>query len=446
MINNWIKERRLYLLVCAAQNKISIESQFSSFCGQVLGRKGIQWFDLTAFFHVQINRDVLFFFCLGCLFRTQHRYKEEWSYDREESPNFRNLGSSINWILLFVFVRIRQGDCKLHLNFVFNKEFLVSFLFFASKLLPVGCFNVCMCVYMWYVCLCLCLVCVVCFLVWCVYVCMVFVCVHLYVFAFVWFLRVCLHVCISMCLYACVIVYAFVWYVCIFLYLYVYCVSMCVYFLCICIFPCVCVYLCFWCVCIFMCVYLCMCTCRVYLCVWCVCVCVCCVSVFICLFFPTQLMHGLLSFSVVEQDGFLSKNQWNCFPRWDVILYCLLFALVPNFIPKLNFHRAGGSAGLSGHVVGTNLKAESPVPKPTLWTVCPPSPRLCDKDQGRLYPLTLPDPLLSSIPQCSVLSLQITLACYSQASNAQKNQSDFVSKQWPLSLSGLQSCLPTKNK
>lgn len=164
-----------------------------------------------------------FFFCLGCLFRTQHRYKEEWSYGREESPNFRNLGSSINWILLFVFVRIRQGDCKLHLNFVFNKEFLVSFLFFASKLLPVGCFNVCMCVYMWYVCLCLCLVCVVCFLVWCVYVCMVFVCVHLYVFAFVWFLRVCLHVCISMCLYACVIVYAFVWYVCIFL-----CVFVCV--------------------------------------------------------------------------------------------------------------------------------------------------------------------------------------------------------------------------
>lgn len=164
-----------------------------------------------------------------------------------------------------------------------------------------------------------------------------------------------MHLC-GMCVYFCV-------------YLYVYCVSMCVYFLCICIFPCVCVYLCFWCVCIFMCVYLCMCTCRVYLCVWCVCVCVCCVSVFICLFFPTQLMHGLLSFSVVEQDGFLSKNQWNCFPRWDVILYCLLFALVPNFIPKLNFHRAGGSAGLSGHVVGTNLKAESPVPKPTLWTV-----------------------------------------------------------------------------
>lgn len=187
--------------MCAAQNKISIESQFSSFCGQVLGRKGIQWFDLTAFFHVQINRDVLFFFfCLGCLFRTQHHYKEEWSYDREESPSFRNLGSSINWTLLFVFVRIRQGDCKLHLNFVFNKEFLASFLFFASKLLPVGYFNVCMCVYMWYVCLCLCLVCLlcvslcgVCMFVWCLCVC-ICMCLHLCGF---W-------ECVCMCVLVCV--------------------------------------------------------------------------------------------------------------------------------------------------------------------------------------------------------------------------------------------------
>lgn len=193
-----------------------------------------------------------------------------------------------------------------------------------------------------------------------------------------------------------------------------------------------------------MCVYLCMCACRVYLCVRCVCVCVCCVSVFVCLFSPTQLMHGILSFSVVEQDGFLSENQWNCFLRWDVILYCLLFALVSNCIPKLNFHRAGGSAELSGHVVGTNLKAESPVPKPTLRTVWVPLLHVSEiKTKGGSPCRT---PLLSSIPQCSVLSSKITLACYSQASNTQKTQSDFVSKQWPSSLSGLRSCLPAENK
>lgn len=98
-------------------------------------------------------------------------------------------------------------------------------------------------------------------------------------------------------------------------YLYVYCVSMCVYFLCICIshvYVCICAFD----VCVFSCVCICVCVLAVCICVFDVCVFVCVVC--LCLFvyvFPTQLMHGLLSFSVVEQDGFLSENQWNCFLR-----------------------------------------------------------------------------------------------------------------------------------
>jgi len=176
----------------------------------------------------------------------------------------------------------------------------------------------------------------------------------------------------------------------------------------------------------------------------CVCLCVLCVCVYLFIFphsanawSPFLFNCGAGWFS--EQEPVELLSEMRCYT-----LFCLLFALVSNCIPKLNFHRAGGSAELSGHVVGTDLKAESPVPKPTLWTVWVPLLHISViKTKGGSPCRT---PLLSSIPQCSVLSSQITLACYSQGSNTQKNQSDFVSKQWPLSLSGLQSCLPAGNK
>lgn len=206
--------------------------------------------------------------------------EEEWELKQErkisQHPTLEII-YKIEFYFLY-FIRTRQGDFKLHLNFVSNRE--VSG--FTLQLLQVEYFNVCVCVCVFVVCVCLCM-CGVCGFVYgqCMYLCLSMVCMY--------------YVCVS--------------------------VGMCVFVSVVCMYVGVCKCLCG------QCVYICgMC---VYLCVY-------------CFPYSTTVAPPLFPGFGIQDGFLSKSQRNCPLKWTFILCLSSAFCPAPNFVAKLNSYRSGG--------------------------------------------------------------------------------------------------------